>query len=83
MHYTYIIESVSTGRWYCGSTGDLEERLAYHNKGWNRSTRGRGPWRYVFVRPFPDAELARDFEFALKRIRRKEYIRAKYGGYFL
>lgn|SRR5690606_31380048 len=44
MYYTYIIESLRDGAWYYGSTGDTIERLNYHNRGWNRSTKGRGPW---------------------------------------
>jgi len=83
MCYTYIIQSITSGQWYYGSTGDLEERLRYHNAGWNRSTKGRGPWKYIFIRPFPNAEQAREFEFYLKRLRRKEYIRKKYEEYFI
>ncbi len=43
MHYTYIIESISTAKWYYGSTVDLPERLMYHNSGWDRPTKGRAP----------------------------------------
>src|SRR5690606_14469829 len=81
--YTYIIESFTTGRWYYGSTQDLDERLNYHNRGWNRSTRGRGPWRYIFIRSFQTAEAAREFEFHLKKLRRKEYILSKSGEFFI
>ena len=83
MFYTYIIESLSTGRWYYGSTGNLAERLNYHNTGWNRSTKGRGPWKYIFIREFQTSEQAREFEFHLKKLRRKAYIRNKYSQYFL
>ena len=83
MYYTYIIESLRDGAWYYGSTGDTIERLNYHNRGWNRSTKGRGPWKYIFLREFESAEQAREFEFYLKRLRRKKYIRSKYGKYFL
>jgi len=83
VYYVYIIESLSTGRWYYGSTQDLDERLIYHNRGWNRSTRGRGPWRYIFIRAFQTAEEAREFEFHLKKLRRKEYILSKYNEFFI
>ena len=79
MCFTYIIESQSSGKWYYGSSENLDERLTYHNNGWNRSTKGRGPWKYIFVRPFSNADQAREFEFYLKRLRRKEYILAKYS----
>jgi putative endonuclease len=83
MYYTYIIESSTSGRWYYGSTADLVERLKSHNNGWNRSTKGRGPWKYIFLREFTTAEQAREFEFHLKKLRRKDYIVAKYHEYFL
>src|SRR5690606_10460183 len=83
MHYVYIIESLSTGKWYYGSTRDLDERLMYHNNGWNRSTKGRGPWKYIFAREFQNGEEARVFEFHLKKLRRKAYIVTKYSEYFI
>ena len=83
MCYTYIIASLASGKWYYGSTTDLDERLKYHNNGWNRSTKGRGPWKYIFLRPFSAAEEAREFEFYVKKLRRKDYILRKYSEYFL
>ena len=83
MSYVYIIESLSTGNWYYGSTDNPDERLKYHNNGWNRSTKGRGPWKYIFLREFPNSEEARAFEFHLKKLRRKSYVLKKYAKYFL
>src|SRR5690606_19011693 len=83
MYNTYIIESLASGRWYYGSTADLSERLKYHNSGWNRSTNGRGPWKYIFVREFDNMDQAREFEFHLKKLKRKAYILSKYSEYFL
>ena len=83
MHYTYIIESIATGQWYYGSTADPKGRLDYHNKGWNRSTRGRGPWKLIFLRKFESEIEAREFEFQLKRLKNKKYVRKKYSDYFL
>ena len=82
MSYVSIIESSSTGHWYYGSTDNPAERLKYHNNGWNRSTRGRGPWRHIFLREFPSPEEARAFESHLKKLRRKSYILKKYAAYF-
>ncbi len=52
LHYSYIIESLSTQKWYYGYTTDLVIRLDTHNKGLNVSTRSRGPWKYIFIRHF-------------------------------
>ena len=83
MSYTYIIESLKSGRWYYGSTTDLIDRLKYHTSGWNRSTNGRGPWKYIFIREFDNMDQAREFEFHLKKLRRRAYILSKYSEYFL
>jgi len=83
MPFTYIIQSDSTGRWYFGSTSNLEERIEYHNRGWNTSTKGRGPWKLVFVRAFSTIEEAREFEFHLKKVRNNSFISRKFKEYFI
>jgi putative endonuclease len=83
LYFTYIIESHRTGKWYYGSTADPQERLNYHNKGWNRSTKGRGPWKLIFLRQFSTEQEAREFEFHLKGIRNKNHLTKKYQEYFL
>jgi putative endonuclease len=82
MYYAYIIESASSGKWYYGSTENLEVRLEGHNKGLNVSTRNRGPWKYIFVRPFDAKSDARAFELRLKKLRNKEFIRREFALFF-
>lgn len=82
MPFVYIIESTSTKRWYYGSSGKPEERLKYHNRGWNRSTRDRGLWIMIFLREFETASQSREFELLLKRYKRKAYVLKKYCTYF-
>ena len=43
MFYSYILKSLKDGKYYYGSTEDLDLRLAKHNKGDVRSTKGRRP----------------------------------------
>ena len=83
IYYTYIIESISSGNWYYGHTDDLEQRLQFHNDGANVSTRNKGPWFYIFVRPFDSRKEAIEFENYLKTSRNKEYIRRAFAQYFL
>jgi putative endonuclease len=73
MHYVYIIESFSSGQWYYGFTSDLEQRLKAHNKGINKSTANRGPWKYIFKRPFTSKSDALKFGTYLKNSRNKTY----------
>ena len=82
MYFAYIIESESTQRWYYGSTSDLERRLDGHNTGLNVSTKNRGPWKFIFIRPFETEKEARDFEFYLKNSRNKDFVKRKFSEYF-
>ena len=74
MYYVYIIESVSLGLFYKGSTADYERRLIEHNGGKNDYTRGKGPWQLVFVQEFELKSEALIQEKKLKRCN-KEYLR--------
>ena len=40
----YILQSMKTGRFYCGQTEDLNDRLHRHNSGQNKSTFYGIPW---------------------------------------
>jgi putative endonuclease len=44
MYYVYILKSEKDGRFYYGSTGDINKRLAEHNSGKVKSTKGRRPF---------------------------------------
>jgi putative endonuclease len=48
MFDVYILRSDSIGRFYIGSTEDLERRLAEHNANLAPATKNRGPWRLVY-----------------------------------
>ena len=62
---------------------DLMHRLEGHNKGLNISTRNKGPWIYIFQRPFDSKKEALQFERYLKMTRNKQYIREKYQEWFI
>ena len=74
MYYVYIIESVSSGIFYKGSTENYLKRLEEHNLGWNQYTRGKGPWKLVFVQEY---DLKRDALIREKKLKRcnKEYLK--------
>ena len=52
MYIVYILQSEKTGRYYTGSTIDLENRLQEHNSGETTSTRSGIPWKVVYVEEF-------------------------------
>ena len=53
MYFTYILQSESTGRYYIGSTDNLDRRVAQHNnpgyKGSKTTKRFKGPWKLVYT----------------------------------
>ncbi len=66
MFYTYILESLETGRRYIGHTADLKRRLSEHNEGKCPHSSKYRPWRVKCYFAFETAELARRFETYLK-----------------
>ena len=83
IYYTYIVESIRTSNWYIGHSDNTDRRLVEHNSGQNKSTRGRGPWKIIFLRSFSSKIEANRFELKLKKLRNKDYIRKEYSEYFL
>ena len=83
MYYTYIIQSDKSFKWYIGYTEDPLKRVMNHNKGLNKSTKDRGPWRLIFLRAFPGKKEVNQFEMYLKKLRNKHYIRTVYASFFL
>jgi putative endonuclease len=67
MAYLYILQSRSTGRYYVGSTNDLNRRLSEHNRAHSLATRGRGPWILVRRESFPTLLEARRRELEIKK----------------
>ena len=51
-YYVYILQSQSTGRYYCGQTKNLDQRLRHHNDTDYRpdatTRRFPGPWVLVW-----------------------------------
>ncbi len=60
MNYSvYVIVSEKTRRYYIGVTSKtVGERLAYHNRGANRSTKNNGPWVLVYKEEYLDKSQA-------------------------
>ena len=55
----YILKSQTNERFYIGSAVDAEIRLAEHERGQTKSTRGRGPWVLVYREAFDTIVEAR------------------------
>ena len=72
MFFTYILVN-KEGIYYKGSTSDYKKRLQEHNEGLNTFTRGRGPWKLIFVQSFETRQEALNCEKKLKRCN-KDYL---------
>ena len=72
--YVYILESSKNGRYYIGSTVNLESRLKEHNGGKNISTRNLRPWNLVFCQKCCNIRLARQMEYKLKKYKSRIII---------
>ncbi|MCC6404852.1 MAG: GIY-YIG nuclease family protein [Candidatus Yanofskybacteria bacterium] len=69
----YILEA-SNGRFYIGSTTDLDRRLQQHASGHTPTTRRMTGLKLVFQQEFPDISLARKIELRLKRFHRHDIL---------
>lgn len=70
----YILESQKNGRYYVGSTDDIDRRINEHNIGKVFSTRNMRPW---FVKVFVECgnlTEARSSEYRLKKYKRKDIL---------
>ena len=73
-NYTYILKCAD-GSLYCGSTKDVERRLASHNAGTaSKYTRTRRPVELVWYEEFGTKQEAMSREFRIKRLTRQEKL---------
>jgi len=66
MPAVYILQSQTTTKFYIGCADDPLLRLAEHQRGQTKSTRGRGPWILVYQECFDTLSEARRRERQLK-----------------
>ncbi|MCI0449986.1 MAG: GIY-YIG nuclease family protein [Chlorobi bacterium] len=74
MHYTYILKSKITDKYYIGSTDNPERRLILHNEGYSISTKAYIPWKLVYFETFDTKTEALRREKQLKKMKSKKYI---------
>ena len=74
MGYVYVLKSKRDGRYYIGSTNNIERRLWQHNNGKVYSTRRMLPVELVCWQKFESLSAARACERQLKKNRRRDLI---------
>ena len=75
MAHVYILKSLSDGRFYVGSTKNLETRLIHHEKGHTPSTKRFNGVKLIFSQEYPNLKQARYIEKRLKKLKRKDYLK--------
>ena len=73
MPFVYILQN-NLGRFYVGSTDNLERRLKHHDGGHTPSTKRLGLMRLVLFQEYQTLSEARLVESKLKKLKRKDYI---------
>ena len=66
MWVAYALRSEKDGWLYIGMTSNIERRFIEHNRGYNRSTKSRGPFNLIYVEECGSRTQARDREKYLK-----------------
>ena len=66
MYFVYILKSNTTGKYYIGSTGDLNDRLQRHNQGRSKATKLGIPWELVHSETFGSRAEAMNREMQIK-----------------
>lgn len=73
-HYVYILWSESLGRYYCGESKDVDNRLLVHNKGGNKYTTKGIPWELQEVFEVSNRSEARKLENKIKKRGIKRFL---------
>ena len=76
-YFTYVIQSEIDGRLYKGQTEDINIRIAQHNAGKTKSTKGYLPWNLVYFEKFETREEALQREKFFKSGIGREYLKGK------
>jgi len=73
-YFVYILESLTDGTYYVGSTNNLSDRLERHNQGRSKYTKAKRPWQLIFSEKFPDRSAAVKRELEIKKRKDRTYI---------
>jgi putative endonuclease len=83
-HWVYILQSQSSGRYYCGQTRDLATRVAQHNDPNNdlakTTKRFRGPWNLLWSRQVESGSEAMWLERRVKKRGIERFLKDQRSG---
>ena len=74
MYFVYILKSLKNGKYYIGSTHNLDKRLKEHNEGKTKSIRAYIPYEIVYKETFTSNTEARKRENYIKKRKSRKFI---------
>lgn len=80
MFYVYVLRSMKNGRFYTGSTDDVNRRLFEHNKGKSKSTKYLRPFELIYQERYDSRSEAYRREMYLKTGKGREELVNIIGG---
>jgi putative endonuclease len=72
--HVYILKSMKNGRYYVGSTNNLERRLVQHNSRQVPATKHICPLEMVFHQIFDSEMAAKKMEYRLKQYKSRKIL---------
>ncbi|RJR25998.1 GIY-YIG nuclease family protein [Candidatus Microgenomates bacterium] len=66
MYFVYILRSTKDGKYYIGSTKNIEQRLYRHNRGLVKSTTRRAPLKLIYYEEYKTLSEALKRESKIK-----------------
>jgi putative endonuclease len=64
--HVYILQSLTSGRYYIGHAQNPDIRAEDHNQGKTKSTRNKGPWQIIYTEQCPSKSAAMKRERQIK-----------------
>ncbi len=74
MFYIYILYSEKTGKYYIGSTANLQDRLIRHNSGRSKATKSGMPWKLEWIEEYTTRSEAIRRQYEIKAWKSHERI---------
>ena len=78
MHYVYVLQSLSTKRYYVGYSQNLQRRFEEHQTNKSHATKNRGPWKLLYYEACGSSADALTRERYLKTAWGKRYIKNRF-----
>ncbi len=82
MFYVYLLESIKDNSWYIGYSSDLKKRFESHNKGENKATKSKRPWKLIHYEAYSNRIDAKGREKFLKSGSGRKFLKKQLKNYF-